>query len=78
MEQILPIDVQGIVGRFFSQRECEALMKQPAEERLSCFYRLWTLKESYLKAMQVWQAYHDASMGFLHPLRASVGKACTG
>lgn len=51
VEQILPIDVQGIAGRFFSQRECEALMKQPAEERLSCFYRLWTLKESYLKAI---------------------------
>jgi len=51
VEQILPIDVEGIARRFFSQQEYADLMRWTEEERLSCFYRLWTLKESYLKAV---------------------------
>jgi len=40
-----------IAKRFFSQEEYEELMAKKEEERLDHFYSLWTLKESYLKAV---------------------------
>ncbi|AJE50338.1 MULTISPECIES: 4'-phosphopantetheinyl transferase family protein [Paenibacillus] len=49
IEQLRPIDFE--VGRVcFSDTEYDALMHQDAESRLSYFYDLWTLKESFVKA----------------------------
>ncbi|MFD2413669.1 4'-phosphopantetheinyl transferase family protein [Paenibacillus rhizoplanae] len=50
IEQIRPIDIQ-IAERFFSVEEREALQAKSAGERQDFFYDLWTLKESYIKAI---------------------------
>lgn len=39
----------NIAKRFFSIEEFEWLMAREERERVSCFYELWTLKESYIK-----------------------------
>lgn len=39
-----------IARRYFSPSEVEALLALPEAERLPRFYRLWTLKEAYIKA----------------------------
>jgi 4'-phosphopantetheinyl transferase len=52
------IDVEGldkrvnldVARRYFSEAETEALLAMPPEQRPMRFLRLWTLKESYLKA----------------------------
>jgi 4'-phosphopantetheinyl transferase len=49
VEQIKPIDLH-IAHQFFSEQECVQLMSLPSEERLSYFFELWTMKESYIKA----------------------------
>ena len=48
VERIEPIDLL-ISRRFFSENENHALSNKGDSERLSFFYTLWTLKESYLK-----------------------------
>lgn len=50
VEKIAPIDLQ-IAERFFSPQENTYLAAQPADQQLNTFYRLWTLKESYIKAI---------------------------
>lgn len=50
VEQIKPMDM-GIAERFFSQVETQYIMSQSPEQRLTSFYRIWTLKESYIKAV---------------------------
>lgn len=50
VERINPIDLQ-IAERFFTDRETIDLLSKPLHERLSYFYDLWTLKESYIKAI---------------------------
>jgi 4'-phosphopantetheinyl transferase len=50
VEQIAPIDMK-VAERFFSKGEYEGLMLKPEEKRLEHFYCLWTLKESYIKAL---------------------------
>ncbi|RXT13598.1 4'-phosphopantetheinyl transferase superfamily protein [Ammoniphilus sp. CFH 90114] len=49
VEQIRPIDLE-LAHRFFSTKEVAQLQLQPEEEKLSYFFQLWTLKESYVKA----------------------------
>lgn len=49
VEIIKPMDFK-IAERFFSKDEYHSLMDQPEEMKLNYFYRLWTLKESYIKA----------------------------
>lgn len=41
-----------IAERCFSRREYAYLCQQPEDTRKEVFYRLWTLKESYVKAME--------------------------
>ncbi|WP_408955078.1 4'-phosphopantetheinyl transferase family protein [Natroniella sp. ANB-PHB2] len=48
IQKIEAIDL-NLVNNFFSKREYESLIKQ--EDRQSYFYKLWTLKESYIKAI---------------------------
>lgn len=50
IEKIRPIDIR-IAKRFFSNEEYEDLIRQPKGTHLSYFYDLWTLKESYIKAV---------------------------
>jgi 4'-phosphopantetheinyl transferase len=50
IEQIQPIDL-NIVNNYFSGQEYEDLMMQNDRNRLDYFYDLWTMKESYLKAV---------------------------
>jgi 4'-phosphopantetheinyl transferase len=50
IEKIDKIDL-NISNHFFSNKESIYLMNQPCEHRLSYFYDLWTLKESYIKAL---------------------------
>jgi len=49
VEIIRPIDL-AIAKHYFSAPEAEWLQQQPDERRLTLFYQLWTLKESYIKA----------------------------
>lgn len=39
----------GVAERFFTQKEVEYLNRFDGEERVAEFFRLWTLKESYMK-----------------------------
>ena len=48
VEIIKPIDFK-VAERFFSGNEYISLMNQPEETRPAYFYKLWTLKESYIK-----------------------------
>jgi 4'-phosphopantetheinyl transferase len=50
VEEIKPIDFD-LAKRFFSQDEVSELHLTPKESKLSKFYSLWTLKESYIKAI---------------------------
>ena len=50
VELIKPIDI-GIAKRFYSREEYIKLMMLNEEERMEYFYKLWTLKESYIKAI---------------------------
>jgi len=49
IEIVQSIDYE-IAKRFFSEHEYNDLMQKDALNRLSYFYDLWTLKESYIKA----------------------------
>ncbi len=46
-------DVEAIAASHFAPAEREALRALPEAERLSAFYRIWTRKEAYLKALGV-------------------------
>jgi 4'-phosphopantetheinyl transferase len=48
IEEIHPISLD--IAKFvFSSEEYRFLMEKPLTERVSCFYELWTLKESFIK-----------------------------
>lgn len=50
VEQIQPMDMK-IAQRFFSDQEYCDLMERNQAEQLLYFFDLWTLKESYIKAL---------------------------
>ncbi|CAM4252732.1 MULTISPECIES: 4'-phosphopantetheinyl transferase family protein [Bacillus cereus group] len=57
-QQLVGIDIEGvqpigmeIARRFFAPEEYEELKVKKEKERLLYFYDLWTLKESYIKAI---------------------------
>jgi 4'-phosphopantetheinyl transferase len=41
----------AIAEAYFARSEVEMLQKAPPSERARCFFRLWTLKEAYIKAI---------------------------
>jgi len=50
VQRVRPISL-GISERYFSPAEHADLLARPEAERLACFYGLWVLKESYVKAI---------------------------
>lgn len=50
IERIAPI-AYDIARTCFSVEEYESLCKRKDDEKLTCFYDLWTIKESYIKAV---------------------------
>ena len=52
LEKIRPLtEMNGIVTRYFSVGEKLIMASCPERDRLSCFFALWTLKESFVKAV---------------------------
>jgi 4'-phosphopantetheinyl transferase len=51
VEHIRKVNTAAIANHYFSQEEKASLLNLPEAERLSFFYRIWTLKESYIKAI---------------------------
>lgn len=50
IEIIKHIDI-NLAKRFFSEREYDSIMSLPELQRQSYFFELWSLKESYIKAI---------------------------
>jgi 4'-phosphopantetheinyl transferase len=50
VEKIRPVEYQ-IAARFFSKSEYFNLMNKEGRDKLEYFYEIWTLKESYIKAV---------------------------
>ncbi|MBF0226974.1 MAG: 4'-phosphopantetheinyl transferase superfamily protein [Desulfobacterales bacterium] len=50
IEEIKPIDL-AIANRFFSKEEYDFIMSKTEKNRIYTFFDLWTLKESYIKAI---------------------------
>ena len=48
--QLLP-EVDALLSRWFPAQQARFLQKLPSQEKHLAFYRLWTLKEAYLKAL---------------------------
>ena len=46
-----PFEYCEVVNSFFSEREKEFFRNVPITQNKDCFYKLWTLKESYIKAV---------------------------
>ena len=51
LQKILPYKERydRLAGRFFRPEEAEALSRMEEKEKAGAFFRLWTVKESYLK-----------------------------
>lgn len=52
IEEVRPIpDQESIVRRFFSPEECEEWLALDGSQRSEAFFRCWTRKEAYIKAL---------------------------
>ena len=77
------VDVEEIDGAkadltvaeaYFAPAEVELLRRAPPTDRTICFYRLWTLKEAYLKATGAGLGARLDSFAFtLEPIRFDLG-----
>lgn len=45
------LEIQPLAARVFTPEEYQTLLALPARQQLPAFYRLWTRKEAYLKAL---------------------------
>ena len=60
----------GVAEAYFAPSEAELLRRTPVADRAQCFFRLWTLKEAYVKAMSVGLSMRLDSFAFsLDPIR---------
>lgn len=62
IEQVRAIDL-GIAERYFQRAEHAALMRLTSGQRLDRFFRLWTAKEAYVKALGLGLHRDFASFG---------------
>lgn len=62
IEQVRAIDL-GIAERYFQRAEYAALMRLTSGQRLDRFFRLWTAKEAYVKALGLGLHRDFASFG---------------
>ena len=78
---VLGVDVErhtrrvdlGLAGRYFAPSEVEAFEALPEEARRERFFRLWTLKEAYIKAVGLGLALPLDSFAFtLDPIRITI------
>lgn len=51
IERMTAIEIETLAKRFFSGEECEELIALPPAERQRAFFRCWTRKEAYIKAI---------------------------
>ena len=53
LEQVRDMsDLEGLAKRYFASAESEAIFARPqADQRMQAFFRFWTRKEAYLKAV---------------------------
>jgi len=49
IEEVKPLDYETIADNFFSESELNYIFKHSLDLRLSKFFEIWTLKESYIK-----------------------------
>jgi 4'-phosphopantetheinyl transferase len=63
IEEIKPISLD-VAKYFFSKEEYRWLIEQEEAERLACFYKLWTMKESFVKWL---------GKGLAYPLHSEYG-----
>jgi 4'-phosphopantetheinyl transferase len=71
IERIRSMDLSGIIQRFFAPSEFAAWQKLPQMEQEIAFFRTWTVKEAYLKAigtgLHTPLAEVEVSMDLEHP-----------
>ena len=65
------VDELALARRYFSQSEFELLESATALNRRPLFYRLWTLKEAYIKARGIGLSIPLADFSFEFPLDQS-------
>jgi 4'-phosphopantetheinyl transferase len=53
IEQHRPVEVLQLAQRFFSRSEIDAITSLPPTEREAAFFRCWTRKEAFIKALGV-------------------------
>jgi 4'-phosphopantetheinyl transferase len=51
IEKVRSLDVAGIVARFFAPEEWQLWRALPVDQQQWAFFRAWTVKEAYLKAI---------------------------
>lgn len=49
IEEVKEMEYEEIVERFFTKEELEWIRSVELKDKLLCFYKLWTLKEAYVK-----------------------------
>lgn len=78
VEEIRPIDL-NVASIVFSEQECSILSALPPEKQLNYFFRLWTLKESLVKALGKGFGYDLRDFSFVfddnhYEVRGPVGR----